>query len=182
MVRYYVIQVKTRGEEKYKDLVERTFKTSGLDMAETGRLIWPKRELKIRRKGKTIISLAPIFPGYLFFEAENLENTTYRVLKKQAGFLRFLRNNHDIEPLSGEDERTLLQFLSCGDVVGQSLVFFDENQKIRVISGPMKGLEGRIIKVDKRKKRAKIKLSLYEDAFPVDFGFELLTSSEKTSD
>jgi transcriptional antiterminator NusG len=38
----------------------------------------------------------------------------------------------------------------------------------------MKGLEGQIIKVDKRKKRAKIRLKLYEDSFPIDFGFELI--------
>ena len=42
----------------------------------------------------------------------------------------------------------------------------------------MKGLEGRIIKVDRRKKRAKIKLSLYEESFRVDFGFEILEKVE----
>jgi transcriptional antiterminator NusG len=38
----------------------------------------------------------------------------------------------------------------------------------------MKGLEGQVVKVDRRKKRAKIKLELYDDSFLVDFGFEFL--------
>jgi transcriptional antiterminator NusG len=38
----------------------------------------------------------------------------------------------------------------------------------------MAGLEGNIIKVDKRKGRAKIKLDLYDDSFSIDLGFELI--------
>jgi transcription termination/antitermination protein NusG len=43
-----------------------------------------------------------------------------------------------------------------------------------VINGPLKGLEGKIVKVDKRKGRAKVKLDLYDESFLVDLSFELL--------
>ena len=43
-----------------------------------------------------------------------------------------------------------------------------------VVEGPMMGLEGLIVKVDKRRKRAKVMLSLDNKAYPVDFGFETL--------
>jgi transcriptional antiterminator NusG len=36
------------------------------------------------------------------------------------------------------------------------------------------GLEGSIIKVDKRKGRAKIKLDLYNDSFSIDLAFEVI--------
>ncbi|MCL2557796.1 MAG: antitermination protein NusG, partial [Treponema sp.] len=39
---------------------------------------------------------------------------------------------------------------------------------------PLKGLEGRIIKVDKRKKRAKIRLDLYDESFAIDLAFEII--------
>ena len=68
----------------------------------------------------------------------------------------------------------MLHFLSFGEVLDKSAVYFDINQKIRVMNGPMKGLEGRVIKVDKRKQRAKIRLDLYNNSFCIDFGFELL--------
>ena len=64
--------------------------------------------------------------------------------------------------------------MSGGEIAGESKVVFDLNDRIKVIEGPMKDLEGEIIKVDKRKKRAKIKLNLYENSFTIDFGFKIL--------
>ncbi|MFW5689149.1 MAG: KOW motif-containing protein, partial [Spirochaetota bacterium] len=48
---------------------------------------------------------------------------------------------------------------------------------IEVKEGPLAGLEGRIVKVDRRKQRAKVRLDLYQESFLVDFGFELLAPS-----
>jgi transcriptional antiterminator NusG len=143
-----------------------------------GRFVWPRRKLSIRRKGKTQSSLAPIFPGYVFYEAEEVHPRLYWAIRQLSGFVRFLRNDGSLEALGGEDRGLLTHFLSFGEVVDKSLVYFDDNRRIRVKSGPMKGLEGRIVKVDKRKKRAKISLSIYSDRFLVDFGFELLESAE----
>ena len=65
-----------------------------------------------------------------------------------------------------------------GEVVEKSKVYFDENKRIRVTEGALKGLEGHIVKVDKRKRRAKVKLALYDDSFLIDFGFELMEPLE----
>lgn len=146
--------------------------------APAGRLLWPRRSLTIRRQGKQVASLAPIFPGYVFYEAEEVSPEVYWSLKRLSGFIRFLKNEDRLEKLTGADRDLLLHFLSYGEVVEKSLVYFDENNRIRVTKGPMKGLEGQIIKVDKRKRRAKIRLSLYSNRFLVDFGFELLEPAE----
>ena len=145
-----------------------------LPQEEYGRLIWPRRILTIRRKGVMKDTLAPIFPGYLFLETEQLHPDVYWTFKKIDGFFRFLKSNTEIEPLYGDDRELLLHFLSYGEIVSKSQVFFDENQRIRVLSGPLSGLEGKIVKVNKRKKRAKVKLQLYEDSFLIDFGLEIL--------
>lgn len=143
-----------------------------------GRLVWPRRKLTIRRRGVQQTSLAPIFPGYVFYEAEEVRPEIYWVLRQLSGFVRFLKNDGNLEAISEEDQTLLLHFLSYGEVVDKSLVYFDANKRIRVKSGPMKGLEGRIVKVDKRKGRAKIRLSMYAERFLVDFGFELLEPAE----
>ena len=46
------------------------------------------------------------------------------------------------------------------------------------MEGPLKGLEGLIIKVDKRKKRAKIKMDFANDSILIDLGFELIKGLE----
>ncbi len=170
-----ISQIST-GSQPERELVElpKGFSSE----AELGRLLWPRRKLTIRKKGLNQTSLAPIFPGYVFYEADEVHPNVYWAFRGLTGFVRFLKNEDSLEALGGEDRELLLHFLSFGEVVDKSLVYFDEERRIRVKSGPMKGLEGRIVKVDKRKRRAKIRLSIYSDRFLVDFGFELLESAE----
>lgn len=177
-MKYYVLQVITGEEKKYIGLAKVNFKLDlpGVDIENN--LLWPRRKLTIRKNGLKKESLAPIFPGYLFFKAEELTSEIHWILRRTAGFVRFLKSNQNIEPIMGTDKELLLHFLHFGEIVEKSNVWFDENSKIRVLNGPMKGLEGRIIKVDRRKKRAKISLSLYKESFTIDFGFEILERIE----
>jgi transcriptional antiterminator NusG len=141
------------------------------------RFIWLRRSLRIRKRGEWIETLAPIFPGYLFAEAQEISSELFLRVRRLPGFFRFLQSNENIMPLSQEDMQLLSYFLSFGQVVEKSVVYFDAGKRIRVVSGPLKELEGKIVKVDSRKGRAKVKLDMFEHAFLVDFGFEAL---EKT--
>lgn len=70
------------------------------------------------------------------------------------------------------DLQIIQHFLGLGPKIGQSLVRFDENDRIVVIEGPLKGIEGSIVKVDKRKQRAKICVDFGGAAHTMDLGFE----------
>jgi transcriptional antiterminator NusG len=165
---YFAMQIWTGGEDKFLSLARRG------TLPQSIRLIWPRRNLRIRRRGVWRDSLAPIFPSYIFIQAEIIEPNLYRKLRRTPGFVRFLLSNNNIVPLDAQDQELLSHFLGFGEVVDKSMVFFDEKRKIRVISGPLKGLEGMIVKVDRRKGRAKVKLEMYQNSFDVDFGFEVL--------
>ena len=168
---YFAIHLRTRLENEYI-----TIANSVLDNNEA-RLIWLRRSLKIKRKGKQFETLAPIFPGYLFVEAKEISPKLYMKLSGIKGFFRFLNSNENIVPLSQNDRKLLTYLLSFGQVVNKSIVYFDKNNRIKVISGPLKQLEGQIIKVDRRKGRAKVQLDMFKNSFLIDFGFEAL---EKT--
>ncbi len=173
MMNYFAIQIKTREEKKFISLA------TNLRAAEPLTILFPRRSLSIRRLGKTRQTEAPLFPGYLFLQGETITPDIYWRLKKIPGFFRFLKSNHDIRPLEGPDRELLLHFLSFGELVKKSRVRFDENSRIQVIEGPLKGLEGRIVKVDKRKGRAKVKLDLYDESFLVDLGIDIITETTK---
>lgn len=168
----------TGEETKFMGLANVNFKLDLPSFDATDSLVWPRRKLTIRKKGVLKESLSPIFPGYLFFKTEELTPDIHWILRRTPGFVRFLKSNQNIEPIEGSDKELLLHFLHFGEIVEKSQVSFDENKRIKVINGPMKGLEGRIVKVDKRKRRAKISLSLYEESFTIDFGFEILENIE----
>ena len=175
---YYALQVKTRGEEKYM----RLFRARHPEIALP--LYFPQRALDIRRKGKTISTRLPIFPGYIFLELSDDDDILryHWAFRRTEGFYRFLRSNQDIAPLQHRDLELLLHFIKkVGPLAGKSKVFFDDNSRIVVASGPLCGLEGRIVKADKRKGRAKIKLDLYGDSFCIDLAFEVLEQNAEHS-
>jgi transcriptional antiterminator NusG len=172
---YYAMQVKTGWEEKFM----RLFKAQNPDF--TLPLHFPRRYLDIRRGGRITPSYLAIFPGYIFVESEEPDTLQYLgAFRRTNGFYRFLRSNEDIKPLQNRDLELVLHFIkNIGQVAGKSKVYFDENSRIVVISGPLSGLEGRIIKADKRKGRAKIKLDLYGDSFCIDLAFEVLVKGRE---
>jgi transcriptional antiterminator NusG len=174
-MKYYALQVKTRGEAKYIRLFKAMHPQIKLP------IYFPQRELDIRRAGKIIHSQAAIFPGYIFLEVDD-EDSIYKYhwsFRRTDGFFRFLRSSQNIVPLSGKDLELVLHFIKkVGPLAGKSKVSFDENSRIVVIEGPLSGLEGKIIKVDKRKGRAKIKLDLYDDSFTIDLAFEVMEAAK----
>ena len=168
---YYAMQVKTRGEEKFI----RLFRAQNPGI--TVPLYFPQRALDLRRGGKIIPSKLAIFPGYVFLELGEEDNiyALQWAFRRTDGFYRFLRSNQNIMPLQNRDLELVLHFIKeVGPLAGKSKVYFDENSRIVVLSGPLSGLEGRIIKADKRKGRAKVKLDLYGDSFSIDLAFEVM--------
>lgn len=171
---YYALQVKTKAEKKYIKLFQ------GLHPDLEIPFFFPQRVIDIRCRGATVRTNAAIFPGYVFIETENHEDILREQwsFRKTEGFYRFLRSNQNIVPLQGRDLELVLHFIKkVGPLAGKSRVYFDENSRIVVAGGPLMGLEGKIIKVDKRKGRAKIKLDLYDDSFSIDLAFEVIRES-----
>jgi transcriptional antiterminator NusG len=167
-MQYYTIHVLTAAED---DFARRLRPALG-----TRRLIIPKKMMSIRRMGKTLQRLLPVFPGYIFIESEDIlrELDLLWTIRRTPGFIRFLRDSASPTPLSDRDVLLLRRFMSFGEYADTSKVTFDENDRIVVLEGPLKGLEGQITKVNRRKGRAKILLDMYGEAFPIDLGFEVV--------
>jgi transcriptional antiterminator NusG len=175
-MKYYAVQVKTRGEEKYINLYKALHPESPIE------IYFPKRKMDIRRRGAIIRGTPAIFPGYIFLEVESQEELLkhHWDFRRLDGFFRFLKSNRNICPLADKDLEVVLHFIKkVGPIAGVSKVYFNENARIVVTEGPLLGLEGSIIKVDKRKGRAKIKLDLYDDSFAIDLAFEVIGAAPK---
>jgi transcriptional antiterminator NusG len=167
-MQYYAIHVLTDSED---DFSRRLAPIIGKD-----RLIIPKKLLAIRRKGITRKVLMPVFRGYVFIQSDNIleELDVFWAIRHTQGFIRFLRESSAPSPMSERDLALLRHFISLGEYADTSKVTFDENDRIVVLEGPLKGLEGHIVKVDRRKGRARIILDMYESQFPIDLGFEVV--------
>jgi len=160
----YTIQVMTGMEKEYIKL----FNNPDYE------LYFPTRTIKERHDGKLVTVEKPVFSGYVFVECKGVNFIKQDVyLFKNKGFIRFLFSNEYVTPLNQKDLELVSHFITK-DSKKISKVSFDENNRIIVLDGILKGLEGRITKVDKRKQRVKIRLDLYNDSFDIDFAFEVI--------
>ena len=169
---FYAINVTPGREEPFVKRVRR------LSQSRI-KLIWPRRILRTRRRGTWSNKPTALFPGYVFIEADAIRMEDVATLRPVPGFLRFLRANDNIQPLSQGDEALLRHFIAHGETVGRSLVSFDENDRIVVSSGPLKGLEGRIVSVDRRKQRAKVVLDFSDSVFRFDLGYREIERADR---
>jgi transcriptional antiterminator NusG len=169
--KYYAAHVRTKSEEAFRDSFYGKNPDSGLN------IYFPRRELRERKAGRVYLKLHPVFSGYVFFEIGGDDNIINHkaAIQEIKGFYKFLHSNSSIAEITGRDLEIILHFIKLKDsVAGVSKVKFDENDRIVVIDGVLKGLEGSIVKVDRRKERAKIRLNLYEDSFLIDLSFQAL--------
>lgn len=176
-MKYYAAQVKTLKEEEYIKRLQENLKFR----AEKQRFIFPKKLMPTRRKGKVVKEMLPLFPGYIFIETseEKIDNELYNIMRFTPNFYRFLPNNKEKHSMEGKDLSLIKHFLSFGEIMETSKVFFDENERIVVAEGPLKGLEGLIVKVDRRKKRARIRVEISQNSLTLDLAFDVISKEEK---
>lgn len=169
----YALQIRTGCEELYIKLVHKSLPDF------TGTLSFIKKEETRTKDRKNFKVIAPIFPGYVFLtiEEDRIPVPLRQVLKKTSGFSRFLPDNRKVRPLSGKDFTIIRKLTSFGPLARISRASFDENDRIVILDGPLKGLEGSISKVNKRKGRVTIVLDLYRDSFPITLGVEFISKS-----
>jgi transcription termination/antitermination protein NusG len=171
---YYAIQVWTGKESEFADRLK-------ADHRIQLEIIVPKRAIVLRKTGKARKIEKPLFAGYVFIATETpgLDLIQRWVLRTTHYFIRTLPTTSDPIPVKEKDRRLLSHFMSFGKVADISKVHFDEDDRIVVVEGPLKGIEGLIVRVDKRKRRAKIRLDMCENSFLVDLGFEIIDKSAK---
>ena len=171
---YFVIRVAPRKEASFLRLSARLIVDEGVQV------VFPRRKMEHLKGGKRIPVEVALFPGYVFLKTgEVLSPQTYATVKHLPGFTHFLKQGEEFSEVRGRDLELLNHFLRFGEVTPISQVVFDENQRIRVLSGPMEGLEGQIVHVDKRKRRAKIQLDFDHGTFTITLGFELMEEVSK---
>ncbi|MDR1362656.1 MAG: antitermination protein NusG [Spirochaetaceae bacterium] len=165
----YAAQVLTGREDKYINSFRRL--RGDFDNVE---IYYPKRELEERKRGETRRVKKGIFSGYLFIKIPEGDIKNYQqAFRETEGFLRFLKANNNITPLKGRDKELIQKFINFPNAtIENSIVYFNEKDRIEVISGVLKGMEGDISSVNRRKGRARISLKLFNENVYVDFSIK----------
>ena len=162
----YVIQVRTGDEHRVL-----AFCRAHL-LGEKEEIFVPtyERQKKIRGEMQTTVSI--LFPGYVFYRTKDPESV-YQKLKSAPGMTKLLKNDEEYAAVYPEEESLLLQMCGRDHNVEMSLGVI-ENDQVRILSGPLQNLCGRIRKIDRHKCIAIVTLQMLGREQDVTLGLEII--------
>lgn len=169
MEKWYVIQVRSKAEEKIKQKCEQLISKRILSEC-----FIPKNKRLKRIKGNWIEVEEVLFSGYVFVVSE-YPNELYLELKKIDDLTKMLGyTESEIFPLY-EDEVEFLKSFSNDEHVVELSCGIIENDVIQITSGPLKGKEGIIRKIDRHKRIARIEVELFGKVTQAKVGLEIIS-------
>ncbi|MDQ2085667.1 antiterminator LoaP [Herbivorax sp. ANBcel31] len=163
---WYALFVNANSEEKVKKILEK-------EIGDDYSIIIPKRKLRERKGGKWHFVKRKLFPGYVLLRG-TLSLEDYYYLKTVPGILKPLKSEDKVLTID-ENELEALRILidKKENIIGISTVY-KENDVIKIIDGPLTGFEGKIVSVNGRKGRAKVRLDFLNEERIVELGVELV--------
>lgn len=130
------------------------------------------RRLKYRtRSGEKFREEAIVLPSYIFFKAPSYAEPLIQFPRQNL--IRVLTLDDGRWQLTGEDKHFVQWLFRYDGLLGFSQAY-REGDRIRIVSGPLKDMEGRVTRVDKRGCSGQVILSFYGKDIPVWLGFELI--------
>ncbi len=164
---WYVMQVFTGEEETMMRKV-----TERIDEAILEECFLPKYEEMKRYHGQWHKQQKILFPGYVFLSTENIYEVITELLKVE-GFKRVLGDRECMVPLT-EAETSFLMRFGGEDHVTEMSIGIIENDKVKIMSGPLMGMEGCIKKIDRHKREAKIAVEMFGTLTDATVGLEVV--------
>lgn len=164
---WYVIQVRTGTEEEIRRQCENIIEKDILE-----RSFIPYWEQMKRYQGEWHKEKTILFPGYVFLVSGD-EDKLYHRLKKVIGLTKLIGTGREIVPLDEAEVRFLLEFGGEEQIVSMSKGII-KNDKIVVTTGPLKGKDGLIRKIERHKRRAYLAIEMFGKKIETQVGLEIV--------
>ena len=184
---YYVLQVTSGTEVKTEEHI-----MSILPEELSYQCFHPTRHMRKKFHGRWTDIHEKLLPGYVFIRTDNIREV-YQQLKKvplltkllgrEEGYFaelslgdvewleKMLELNQYAAPAGNDPDRRVAE---AGYEAGLSLVSVEEGNEIRIISGPLKNMDGMIKKIKLHRRRAEVEVSFMNRKTVVYLGIELL--------
>lgn len=171
---YYVIHVETGKEDKMIDEIKR-YK----DHEASFEVFTPLMKHMRKYKGEWKEITTKCFPGYIFVQTDNIKQL-FKELVYVEGYTRLLgkeRGSENYLPLNEEESRVI--DILCSEESNRTVeisdIVIEEGDRIRVVAGPLMGLEGSIVKKDFHKRKVRVRISFAGRGIETDVGINFIT-------
>lgn len=129
----------------------------------------PKKEQWYKVKDKKTYVIKDLYPDYVFIKSKLSKDEfddRFKIFFKTIEGLVELLDYKDVYPLAFEEQNFLEKLFDGGHVIRHS-VGNNINSRFKAISGPLKGLEDKIIKLNRHKRIATLDNNLFNNKFIV---------------
>ncbi|MDF2519378.1 MAG: transcription antiterminator [Clostridia bacterium] len=167
---WYALFVKTGEEEKVRNWIYTQ------TIAEQCNCIVPKRKIKERKSGREYEVTRILFPGYVFINID-MDFEHYYKIKSIPKILKILGCGSYFTEIQPNEMTPILRLIKEDGIIDYSNVII-ENSIVTVKSGPLKGMEVQIKKIDKRKERAQVLLNFMGVPTLVHLGVKVIMNTQ----
>ncbi|MCM1467216.1 MAG: antiterminator LoaP [Alistipes sp.] len=164
---WYVIWTITGREEQLKQEITRRLPK---ELYSKCRI--PCRVESRKKDGKRIDVKRVLFPGYLFIETDDIE-AVYMELRNLFRFSKLLKTGECYTPVSPDEERLIRRLTGDTEVVELSYGIM-EGSRVVIHTGPLKGMEGYIKKIDRHKRKAYLQIEMFNRTVETCVGLEIV--------
>lgn len=167
---WYVVQTFVNREKETLRRIER------LDVEGLTTLL-PLRKLCIKRRGEFLWEYKPLYAGYFFINKKLAPADIVRITRLNR-VIRILRSRKNPVMVPEKEMKLIFSLIDENKRIGESRAFL-VNDRVKIIAGPLKNMEGAITAVDKRRKRITVRLPFFNTDRNVQFSFELVDRLEE---
>jgi transcription antitermination factor NusG len=161
---WYVVHTRSRHEVT----VEAGLEARGVEV------FLPRITRRSRRRDRFRLLKAPLFPGYLFVNAD-LATSSYHDIIKQHGVVRILGPKGQCSPVPGETVISLKTVLASGRSYDPWLKLATGG-RVAIVDGPLTGAVGIILRKKDGSRRLMVAVDLLGRSVAVDLAEEMVTS------
>lgn len=128
-------------------------------------------------KGEWKSSKKSLFPGYLFIKTDeaNIRKIAQK-LKKSDLFAVILSSDGKFTPVNAEETYLIDNAYINEGILGLSIGMI-KGDRIKILSGPLIGLEGAIKHINRHKRTATIELNMFGRTSRINIGLEIISKT-----
>ena len=168
---WYVIWTYTGKEEKTKSFIERF-----VDKDLYSRCSIPYMTKLEKKAGITCKVKKLMIPSYVFVQTDRIDDFA-DALNRVPGFTVVLHTGDYYQPLAKPEEYVLSTLTGDSDVVDMSTGYLS-GDRVSIVCGPLKGLEGQIKHIDRHHRTATLEMTMFDRTTMVKVGLEVVEKKE----
>jgi len=161
--KWYVVHTYSGYENKVKANLEKAVENRNMQDYIFDIVVPMEEQIEIK-DGKKKATLKKVFPGYVLVKMI-MTDESWHVVRNTRGVTGFVGPGSKPIPLTDEEVRNM------GVEEFVTVIDFEVNDNVRVVSGPLENFIGIVEEINLEKKKARVSVSMFGRETPVELDF-----------